>query len=133
MPEPHLNEFSLALVTDRRMSDLHEEFMGIRGPTDVLTFPIDHDRRGRVTSGEVVVCVPEAQRQARERGIRLQSELLLYAIHGMLHLLGYDDRTARGFRVMHRTEDELMNALGLGTVFARPAGAAAGGRGKARK
>ena len=100
------------------MNELHERFMGIRGPTDVLTFPIDQDPRGRITSGEVVVCVAEAQRQARERGIPVRSELLLYAIHGMLHLLGYDDRTARGFRIMHRTEDELMNALGLGALFA---------------
>ena len=109
------------------MSGLHEQFMGIRGPTDVLTFPIDQDRRGRVTSGEVVVCVTEAQRQARERGNSPRSELLLYAIHGMLHLLGYDDRTGRGFRDMHRTEDELLSELGLGPVFA-PAAA-----GKARK
>jgi probable rRNA maturation factor len=122
-----LREMSLALVNDARMSELHEEFMGIRGPTDVLTFPIDHDARGRVTCGEVVVCVAEAKRQARQRDIPTTSELLLYAIHGMLHLLGYEDRTARGFRVMHRTEDELMKALGLGTVFARPA------TGKSRK
>ena len=50
----------LALVGDARMSALHEQFMGIEGPTDVLTFPIDHDPAGRVTSGEVIVCVPRA-------------------------------------------------------------------------
>ena len=119
-----LGELSLALVGDARMSALHEQFMGIEGPTDVLTFPIDHDPAGRVTSGEVIVCVPEARRQATARKIPHRLELLLYAIHGMLHLLGYDDRTARGFAAMHQMEDDILQQLGFGPVFdpgARPA------------
>jgi probable rRNA maturation factor len=115
-----LDAVSLALVGDRRMSDLHERFLGIRGPTDVLTFPIDQDDAGRVTSGEVVVCVPEAKRQADARKIPQRLELLLYSVHGMLHLLGYDDRTDRGFRLMHRTEDDILRRLGFGPVFAAP-------------
>src|SRR5690242_19362979 len=63
---PPLFELSLALVSDRRMAELHQHFMGIPGPTDVLTFPLEQDGRGRVTSGEVVICVPEARRRARE-------------------------------------------------------------------
>ena len=109
------------------MSELHEQFLGIGGPTDVLTFPIDTDARGRTVSGEIVVCVPEARRQARARKIPTRIELLLYALHGMLHLLGYDDRTDRAYRIMHRTEDELMIELGLGAVFARPVRRSAGG------
>ena len=116
-----LREFSLALVNDARMTDLHEEFMGIHGPTDVLTFPIDQNPRGRVTSGEVIVCVPEARRQAKRRTIPLRLELLLYSIHGMLHLLGYDDRTPGDFQAMHRLEDQLLTDLGFGPVFAAAA------------
>ena len=116
---PPLREFSLALVGDRRMARLHAQFMGIRGPTDVLTFELEHDRRGRVTAGEVVVCVPEARRQAKTRGIELRMELLLYALHGMLHLVGYDDRTERGYRAMHSMEDRLLTKLGVGPVFDR--------------
>ena len=108
-----LREMSVALVGDRRMSDLHEEFMGIHGPTDVLTFPIDENASGAVVSGEVVVCVPEAKRQAAVHKISPRLEVLLYAIHGMLHLLGYDDRTARDFRLMHDTEDEILTKLGF--------------------
>jgi probable rRNA maturation factor len=55
---------------------------------------------------------------AKERKIPPDREVLLYAIHGMLHLLGHDDKTARGYRTMHRTEDELLTELGLGPVFA---------------
>jgi probable rRNA maturation factor len=114
-----LREMSVALVDDDRMSALHAQFMGIAGPTDVLTFPIDQDRRGRVTSGEVIVCVPQARREAKRHTIPVRHELLLYAIHGMLHLLGYDDRTARDFRTMHRTEDDILTQLGFGPVFSR--------------
>lgn len=117
---PPLRELSVALVNDARMAALHEQFLNIGGPTDVLTFELEHDPRGRVTAGEVIVCVPEARRQAKQRGIELRMELLLYALHGMLHLCGFDDRTDRGFRTMHRREDDILTALGFGPVFAGP-------------
>ena len=108
---------SVALVGDRTMASLHEQFLGIPGPTDVLTFPMEADRRGRISSGEVVICVPEARRQAKRNGVGLERELLLYALHGMLHLCGYDDRTAAAFRTMHATEDRILTQLGVGPVF----------------
>jgi probable rRNA maturation factor len=112
-----LREMSVALVGDKRMADLHERFMNIPGPTDVLTFELDHDARGRVTAGEVVVCVPYALGHARKSGVPARDELLLYALHGMLHLCGFDDRTTRDFAKMHRREDEILKRLGVGAVF----------------
>ena len=112
-----LREFSLALVGDRVMSDLHARFMNIAGPTDVLTFPLEQDSRGRTTGGEVIICIPEARRQAKNRGVELRMEVLLYALHGMLHLSGFDDRTERDFRTMHRTEDAILQRLGFSPVF----------------
>lgn len=120
-----LRELSLALVGDRRMSALHHRFMGIHGPTDVLTFPIDQDQDGAVTLGEVIVCVPQARREAKRGTIPVRLELLLYALHGMLHLLGYDDRTARDFHTMHRIEDDILTQLGFGPVFAAAAASTA--------
>src|SRR4051794_27111429 len=117
---PPLMDLSVALVGDQRMAELHQRFMGLPGPTDVLTFPLDEDGRGRVTSGEVVLCVPEARRRARQHGVSVQQELLLYALHGMLHLCGFDDRTDAGFAAMHRTEDQILTAIGVGPVFATP-------------
>src|SRR5689334_16780019 len=73
-----LRELSLALVGDRTMSRLHEEFMGISGPTDVLTFPLDETRSGKAISGEVIVCVAEARRGAKRHNTKLCNELLLY-------------------------------------------------------
>jgi probable rRNA maturation factor len=122
---PPLAELSVALVGDKTMAELHLRFMNIPGPTDVLTFPLEHDRRGRVTAGEVVVCIPEAKRRCRESGVELKNEVLLYALHGMLHLCGFDDRTPRGFGRMHRAEDRILTRLGAGPVFGigRPAAA----------
>ena len=104
------------------MSDLHVQFMDVAGPTDVLTFPIDESDGGDVLTGEVYVCVPEALRRAREGSIEPRLEVLLYALHGLLHLLGYDDTTDRAYRVMHRTEDVILSELGFGPVFAAPPG-----------
>lgn len=117
MLRPPLAELSVALVGDARMAALHAQFMGIAGPTDVLTFPLDTDPRGRPISGEVVVCVPEARRRAGPGRGGTERELLLYALHGLLHLSGYDDRTEPGFRRMHRTEDMILTQLGVGPVF----------------
>jgi probable rRNA maturation factor len=100
-------------VNDATMSKLHQQFMNIAGPTDVLTFPMDETHE----SGEIVICVPEARRRAKEQRGTLRNELLLYAIHGMLHLCGMDDRTQKGFERMHRMEDEILTRLGIGPVF----------------
>jgi probable rRNA maturation factor len=55
--------------------------------------------------GDIVVCLDEAARQAKKRNHPIRLEVLLYALHGMLHLLGYDDVSARQAARMHRRED----------------------------
>jgi len=110
-----LRELSVVLVGPKEMSRLHKHFMGIKGPTDVLTFDLDEGREG-----EVVICVPVARKRAKARGIPVREEVLLYAIHGMLHLSGWDDKSSAGFEAMHRKEDQILRRLGVGTIFARP-------------
>ena len=114
-----LRELSVAVVGDAMMGRLHEQFMGIKGPTDVLSFEMETDKRRRVVGGEVVVCLPEAARQAKRRGIEVRRELLLYAVHGMLHLSGFDDRTERKYQEMHRMEDKILKELGVGATFVK--------------
>ena len=113
-----LRQFSVALVDDREMQRVHGEFLNDPTTTDVVTFPMETNIKGEVIEGEVVICVPEAIRCARQRGHRTRNELLLYAIHGMLHLSGYDDTSKREFERMHAKEDEILSELGLGKVFA---------------
>ncbi|MEM6314041.1 MAG: rRNA maturation RNase YbeY [Planctomycetota bacterium] len=115
--ESALTDLSVALVDDDAMSQLHARFSGDPTPTDVLTFELDHDADDRCTGGEVVVCVPQAERTAAERGTDVADELLLYALHGTLHLCGFDDQTPADFDRMHQREDELLTAIGVGPVF----------------
>jgi probable rRNA maturation factor len=115
---PGLLDVSIALVGEKKMDQLHRQYMNIAGATDVLTFELDHDARGRVSLGQIVVCVPVASQNARRLGHPVKHEVLLYTIHGLLHLTGHDDRDEASFRRMHRREDQILSTLGIGPVFA---------------
>jgi probable rRNA maturation factor len=116
-----LRELSIIFLNDAAMADLHGQFMADPTTTDVMTFPIELERSGeRAVSGEVYVCIPEARRQAKARGTPVEREVLLYALHGVLHLCGFDDRTEQDYRRMHRREDQILTELGVGPVFAPP-------------
>ena len=109
---------NLALVDDRTMERLHEQYCGVRGTTDVLTFDL-RDSPDELLEGDLALCVDEAARQGAQHGHPARVELLLYAVHGLLHLLGHDDRDPRAAAAMHRREDELLRAAGVGAVFDR--------------
>lgn len=114
-----LRQLSVALVGAATMSRLHRRYLGRRSVTDVLSFELEADESG-VVEGEVVVCLDVARREARRRGHAVESELLLYALHGVLHLCGYEDETEAAYRRMHAREDRLLRELGMGAVFSRP-------------
>ena len=93
-----LAELSVLCVDPEYMASLHERWMGEKGPTDVLAFPMDEldtarpddPEPGPALLGDVVLCPAVAMRQARAAGHTMDDELLLLATHGVLHLLGYD-------------------------------------------
>lgn len=101
---------SVAVVGDATMRRLHREYMGVDSPTDVLTFPLEGPGG---FLGEVVACAGVARREAAARGEKPSDELLLYVVHGVLHLLGYDDVAPRDFARMHRREASLLEELGV--------------------
>jgi probable rRNA maturation factor len=107
---------SLAVVDDGHMAELHEQYKQVPGTTDVLTFDLRDDADGPL-EGDVVVCLDEAVRQAQARGHEVRLEVLLYAVHGLLHLLGENDEEEVGFRRMHQREDDLLRAAGFGPVY----------------
>jgi probable rRNA maturation factor len=112
-----LKDLSLAILPAKPMSSLHKKFLGRAGPTDVLTFELDHDSRGRTVAGEIIICSTIAKTRARTLAHPVAHELLLYAIHGLLHLCAFDDRTASTFAAMHAKEDEILTRIGIGPVF----------------
>jgi probable rRNA maturation factor len=84
-------EVSLAFVGDRAIQTLNRKFMKKDCPTDVLSFPLgEKGPDGKFYLGDIMIAVPVAFRQARQKGHSLDRELRLLAIHGFLHLLGYD-------------------------------------------
>jgi len=84
-------EVTLAFVGERAIRTLNRKFMKKDKPTDVLSFPLgEKGPDGKFYLGDIVIAVPVAARQAREKGHSLDRELRLLAIHGFLHLLGYD-------------------------------------------
>lgn len=90
-------DLCVRFVDEASMSRLHEQWMDLPGPTDVMSFPMDELRPGRGdrdlalgTLGDVVVCPSVAEAQAAAAGHAADDEMLLLVVHGMLHLLGFD-------------------------------------------
>jgi probable rRNA maturation factor len=84
-------EVSLSFVGERAIRTLNRRWMKKDRPTDVLSFPLgETGPDGRYYLGDIVIAAPVAARQARQKGHGLDRELRLLAIHGFLHLLGYD-------------------------------------------
>lgn len=106
----------IAIVGDAPMAALHQRYKGHTGTTDVLTFDLREHPQDDIEA-DVVICLDEAARQASRRGHAVRHEVLLYAVHGLLHLLGYDDHNPVAAAAMHQREDELLTAAGLGPVF----------------
>jgi probable rRNA maturation factor len=92
-----LSHIEVILVSDRRMSELHQRFLQIDGPTDVITFQ----------HGEIVISVETARRQAHTFGTSLKDELRLYLVHGLLHLRGFEDKAASSARVMRAAQERI--------------------------
>jgi len=103
-------DVAVVMVDETAMEQLHLQWMGEPGPTDVLSFPMDELRPGRDNEvsdegilGDIVVCPSVAKRQAAAAGHSLMAELQMLTVHGLLHLLGYD----------HAEPDEEKEMFGL--------------------
>jgi probable rRNA maturation factor len=100
---------SLAFVDDVAMAEMNEAYLGHKGPTDVISFPLLDDHDSDWILGEVVVSLDTAARQAPENDREALWEALLYVVHGTLHLLGYDDHDPEKRRLMHMRQEQLLN------------------------
>jgi probable rRNA maturation factor len=119
-------ELSIGLVDDATIRVLNRRHLGHDWPTDVISFVLSEPGEA-VLDGEVVLSAETAAATARGVGADARAELALYLVHGLLHLCGYDDRTAAEATAMRRREAEILAAAGLPHTFA-PAGPAEAGR-----
>jgi probable rRNA maturation factor len=124
-------EIGICLVAVPEMTRLNETFLKHKGSTDVITFdyglgvpPSGGSKRGVVPAqnnrlkpghqtlhGEIFVCVDEAVLQARKFGTSWQSEVIRYLVHGVLHLLAFDDSSAGARRKMKREENRRLREI----------------------
>jgi probable rRNA maturation factor len=102
---------SIALVDDRAIRRLHRDHLGLDSATDVLAFPLEGAPGGAL--GEVVASAETARREAAARGLAPADELLLYVVHGVLHLLGFDDHAPADRRRMRAAERKALRAAGV--------------------
>jgi probable rRNA maturation factor len=100
----------IMLVDDTEIRRLNRVFRGVGRRTDVLAFPLEVAEAPGGLVGQVVISVDTARRQARRLGVPLGLELQLLVTHGVLHLIGYDDRDPIEAHLMHRRERELLSA-----------------------
>ena len=108
----------VCFVDDAEIRQLNRDYLSHDYATDVVTFPmrtegkpLEGDPLDDDLLGEVVVSVDTARSSASSRGIDYPVERALYAIHGVLHLLGYDDKEAAGRRKMRRAERLYLEAF----------------------
>jgi probable rRNA maturation factor len=134
-------EWSITIVNDPEMTTLHARTMNLPTTTDVLTFDLRDpppqsppsataranmrtkriqraDQEGTEVELDTVLCLDEAARRAKELAHPCREELLLYAIHSLLHVQGYNDLQRSDAATMHRREDTLLIALGIGPRYA---------------
>jgi len=104
LPRPlpaEVEAVDIVLVDRATMGQVHADFLGDPTETDVITFPY----------GEIVVCPAVARDVGLTLGHPVEEEVLLYALHGLLHLTGYDDKTPADAQGMARVQDELLRRV----------------------
>jgi probable rRNA maturation factor len=114
-------DLSLTIVDDEEIRQLNREFRNVDSPTDVLSFPLwepDEDwviaeEEETVPLGDLVISLPRAKEQAKEYNHSIERELGFLAVHGFLHLLGYDHETAEQEKEMFQKQEAILQAIGL--------------------
>ena len=111
IPETENKSATIAFVSDRKMRELNVNFRDVNSTTDVLSFPFTADEYDLETNnlGDIIISVEQAERQAQENDLTLETEIKQLILHGVLHLCGYDHETDLG--EMNRRELKLRELL----------------------
>lgn len=109
------SELTILFIEEEPMADLHVRWLGLEGPTDVMSFPMDELKPGRPDSvtpegtlGDICICPMIAEVQAYAAGHSPVEEMLLLATHGILHLLGFDHAEPEEEEVMFALQRKLL-------------------------
>ncbi|RPI63958.1 MAG: rRNA maturation RNase YbeY [Planctomycetaceae bacterium] len=103
-----LGRIDLSIVGKDDIATANREFLRHAGPTDVISFDLSNSHV-RGICAQLIVCGEVAAEQAPLHGMTKRDELMLYVIHGLLHVIGYDDLAIRPAAKMHARQDELLS------------------------
>jgi probable rRNA maturation factor len=116
------SELSITFVNNERIQEINREYRQKDKPTDVISFAMEELGEGEVEIlginqprilGDIIISVPKTKEQAEEYGHSFIRELGFLAVHGLLHLLGYDHETEEDEKLMFSLQRELLDEYGL--------------------
>lgn len=118
-------EVDITIVTDEEIHTLNRDYRNVDRPTDVLSFALDEGEEEPLLLGEevehllgdIIISSETATRQAEEFGHGLNREMVYLAVHGCLHLLGYDHMIEEDKKIMRRREEEVLREIDLSEEF----------------
>lgn len=100
----------LVFLNDKEMLQMNRKFLSHNYLTDILTFPY-HEMHSELLEGSLFCCVQQIQRQSAYYQVSFESELTRVVIHGLLHLIGYDDNNSTNRQSMHKLENKYLSIL----------------------
>ena len=103
-------KLSFAFVDNNEIKRLNKKYFDTDDVTDVIAFPLDNHKNA--LNGEIVVSVETAVDTADKENVDVEGEIILYVVHGLLHLLGYSDVNREDAIIMHEKESKILKALG---------------------
>lgn len=108
--------FNIIIVDNPYIHNINKEYRHIDRETDVITFALEDDKTFNPVDrvlGDVYISIDKAKSQSEEYGHSLKRELCFLAVHGMLHLLGYDHRNPEDEKVMFGLQEEILDEMGI--------------------
>lgn len=117
------SEVSVTFVTNEAIQEINCEYRDKDQPTDVISFALEEMGEGEIVIvgeglprvlGDIIISTERAEEQAEEYGHSFERELGFLAVHGFLHLLGYDHMTEEDEKEMFAKQDEILSSYGLG-------------------
>lgn len=110
-------EFNVIIVTSDFIHELNKNYRNIDRVTDVISFALEDDKTFNLDNyrvlGDIYICLDKVKSQALEYGHSFKRELSFLAVHGLLHLLGYDHMTKEEEEVMFAKQEEVLSRYGI--------------------
>jgi len=110
-------EFNVIIVGEEKIQELNRDYRGLDRVTDVISFALEDDKSFNIEDyrmlGDIYICLNKVKEQANEYGHSFKRELSFLAIHGLLHLLGYDHMNEDDEKVMFEKQEEVLKKYGI--------------------